>query len=99
MVDLDDCDKEPIHIPGSIQGYGALVVCQSQTLRIVQVSGNTSEFLGIEPQELLPHNLSEIMSEANFEKLVQATASLREQADSSVAQVSMLNRIFFPFLT
>jgi len=26
MVDLTDCDREPIHVPGTIQPYGVLLV-------------------------------------------------------------------------
>ncbi|MEO1364895.1 MAG: hypothetical protein AAFU86_14110, partial [Pseudomonadota bacterium] len=29
---LDACAAEPVHIPGSIQGHGALVAVDNQTL-------------------------------------------------------------------
>ncbi|MCB1716726.1 MAG: hypothetical protein KDK05_16490, partial [Candidatus Competibacteraceae bacterium] len=37
-VDLSNCDREPIHIPGSIQAHGALLVLRVTDLHIVQVS-------------------------------------------------------------
>ncbi|MFB2923556.1 MULTISPECIES: PAS domain S-box protein [Aerosakkonema] len=56
-VDLTNCDKEPIHIPGSIQPHGILFVLQEPQLKILQVSHNTSEILGIHPQDLLAEKL------------------------------------------
>lgn len=35
-VDLTNCDKEPIHIPGSIQPHGILFVLQEPQLKILQ---------------------------------------------------------------
>jgi light-regulated signal transduction histidine kinase (bacteriophytochrome) len=57
-VDLTNCDKEPIHIPGSIQPHGVLFVLQEPELNILQVSNNTFQFFGIHPQQLLNQNLS-----------------------------------------
>ncbi|MCC2610177.1 hypothetical protein LKS17_10000 [Rhizobium petrolearium] len=28
-IDLGNCDREPIHIPGSIQSHGCLVACDA----------------------------------------------------------------------
>ncbi|HLO51408.1 MAG TPA: PAS domain S-box protein [Kamptonema sp.] len=56
-VDLTNCDREPIHIPGSIQPHGILFVLQEPQLRILQVSYNTLEILGIHPQKMLGKKL------------------------------------------
>ncbi|HEU0043943.1 histidine kinase dimerization/phosphoacceptor domain -containing protein [Sphingomonas sp.] len=37
--DLDACDREPIHIPGSIQPHGLLLVSDADTLRVVAGAG------------------------------------------------------------
>lgn len=52
-LDLTDCDKEPIHIPGSIQPHGLLVVLKADTLRVTQMAGDTENLLGKEMAELL----------------------------------------------
>jgi len=57
-VDLTNCDKEPIHIPGLIQPHGLLFVLQEPQLKILQVSNNTLQALGIPPQEILGKNLT-----------------------------------------
>ena len=34
-VDLTDCDREPIHIPGSIQPHGLLLIADADSLTVV----------------------------------------------------------------
>ena len=52
-IDLTNCDREPILIPGLIQPHGVMLVLKEPTLEIIQVSNNTSELLGQQTQELL----------------------------------------------
>lgn len=59
---LTDCDREPILIPGSIQPHGVLLVLQETDLRIIQVSENAEELLGIPSQDLLLSPLSTILT-------------------------------------
>lgn len=44
-VDLSNCDREPIHTPGSIQSHGAMLVCDTEGL-ITHFSANAAEFVG-----------------------------------------------------
>ena len=48
-VDLTNCDREPIHIPGSIQPHGCLLVCDPSGGRILRHSANASDMLGLDP--------------------------------------------------
>lgn len=52
-LDLSECDKEPIHIPGSIQPHGVLLVLEPATRCIRQAAGNTQALLGKEITQLL----------------------------------------------
>ncbi|MEJ2275148.1 MAG: GAF domain-containing protein [Woeseiaceae bacterium] len=45
---LSNCEREQIHLPGSIQPHGALVVIDPATLDTVQASANAAGFLGLE---------------------------------------------------
>jgi chemotaxis family two-component system sensor kinase Cph1 len=51
-TDLTNCDKEPIHIPGKIQGHGFLIGVD-QSFTIAYCSDNISSFLNAEPGSLL----------------------------------------------
>ena len=58
-ADITNCDREPIHIPGSVQPHAALLAVDLKELRIIQAGGDTSRILGAKPIELLTTNLSE----------------------------------------
>ncbi|WP_417309529.1 HWE histidine kinase domain-containing protein [Devosia sp.] len=47
-VDLTNCDREPIHIPGSIQPHGALLAFDASFEQALRHSENANELLGIE---------------------------------------------------
>ncbi|MGN6438853.1 MAG: ATP-binding protein [Agriterribacter sp.] len=52
-VDLTNCDKEPIHIPGFVQSHGFLVAINPSTHIIEKVSENVSNYLGVSASQLL----------------------------------------------
>ena len=68
-VTLTNCDREQIHIPGSIQPHGMLFVLKEPSLTIVEVSQNTEDFLGIKPMDLLEKPLSYLIGDRQTEKL------------------------------
>lgn len=46
-VDLTNCDREPIHIPGSIQPHGCLIACDARAVTALRHSANTGAMLGV----------------------------------------------------
>jgi light-regulated signal transduction histidine kinase (bacteriophytochrome) len=44
-ADLTTCDREPIHIPGSIQSHGCLLACDASSDLILRCSDNAADFL------------------------------------------------------
>ena len=52
-VDLTNCDREPIHIPGAILPHGAMLVLDAETLNVLQVAGDTAGLLGMPFDKLL----------------------------------------------
>ncbi len=44
-IDLTGCDREPIHIPGSIQPHGLLLIADAHSLRVVAGAGPLEERL------------------------------------------------------
>jgi chemotaxis family two-component system sensor kinase Cph1 len=47
-IDLSNCDREPIHIPGQIQPHGFLLAVDRESLEILQTSDNVASYLGRE---------------------------------------------------
>ena len=50
-VNFNNCDKEPIHLIGSIQDHGALFILEPETQRIVSMSQNVRTLFGFESDE------------------------------------------------
>lgn len=61
-VDLVNCDREPIHIPGAILPHGAMLVLECDTLRVLQAAGNTAGLLGRPLAELLDRPIDALLS-------------------------------------
>jgi light-regulated signal transduction histidine kinase (bacteriophytochrome) len=50
---IETCDREPIHIPGSIQPHGVLLALNCDTLVVEQIAGDTASLLGVAPMALV----------------------------------------------
>ena len=70
-ANLNNCDREPIHIPNLIQPHGVLLAISADTYKILQVSLNTEKILGIEPQELLDRPLEKLLGQQQLESIKQ----------------------------
>jgi len=55
-ADLSNCEREPIHLAGSIQPHGALLVVREPDLLVLQASANAARFLGL-PEPVLNRSL------------------------------------------
>jgi PAS domain S-box-containing protein len=47
-ADLSNCEREQIHLPGSIQPHGALLVLEGEALRVTHASTNLRHVTGIQ---------------------------------------------------
>jgi two-component system, chemotaxis family, sensor kinase Cph1 len=81
-VDLDNCEREPIHIPGSIQPRGTLIAVEEMGLAVTQVSGNLGRSIGVNVDAALGRPLSEVLGgegSAAIERAISAFGDLRER--------------------
>jgi diguanylate cyclase (GGDEF)-like protein len=63
-VDLSNCDREPIHIPGAIQPHGVLMTLTEADGVVRQCSENVLGMLGRPASELVGRSLSEVLGES-----------------------------------
>lgn len=59
--DLTTCDKEPIHLPGSIQPHGILLVLDPNKLTVLQASSNADTAFGSTAEDLLGRRLEDLI--------------------------------------
>ncbi|UKT65477.1 ATP-binding protein [Pedobacter mucosus] len=67
-VDLTNCDKEPIHIPGKIQSHGFLLAVDKTSLNINYVSENILTFLNESAPYFLNKSISVIDSFLTYQE-------------------------------
>jgi light-regulated signal transduction histidine kinase (bacteriophytochrome) len=72
-VDLTNCDREPIHIPGSIQSHGCLLACDGSVAVVRRHSANTAAMLGLGGIDINGATLDDLIGE-------QATHDIRNAA-------------------
>ncbi|WP_316167465.1 MULTISPECIES: HWE histidine kinase domain-containing protein [unclassified Bradyrhizobium] len=72
-VNLTNCDREPIHVPGTVQPFGFLLALVSD-FTICMASENAPDFLGGDIGWLLQRPLDAVLSEA-------AAAAIRARVD------------------
>ncbi|WP_160328149.1 ATP-binding protein [Solirubrum puertoriconensis] len=77
-VTLTNCDREPIHIPGSVQPYGFLLCLDEQTKRVVHASANTAPLIGVPAEELLGNGLERLLGASTLAEVEQLWTGLAE---------------------
>jgi light-regulated signal transduction histidine kinase (bacteriophytochrome) len=60
QADLTNCERELIHLAGSIQPHGVFIAVDERNFRIVQASANAPALLGLETQVLLGQTVSSL---------------------------------------
>lgn len=76
-VDLSNCDREPIHIPGAIQPHGVLLAFDPASLRLAYVSENFGSLAGTAAAELIGRSVDELVNG-------DSTAVLRDAASRAI---------------
>ncbi|SHF92302.1 multi-sensor signal transduction histidine kinase [Salegentibacter echinorum] len=71
-VDISNCEKEPIHLIGKAQAHGVILAVDPTSLKILQASENTANFLGIAHSELLNKDISLVVGEKYRANLAEA---------------------------
>ncbi len=60
-IDITNCDREPIHIIGSLQSHGVIIACDQETLLITQCSENSRSLFGHEARDLIGKTLDVLL--------------------------------------
>jgi len=90
VTDLNSCDQEQVHLSGSIQNEGALLVVTKDTLNVVACSRNMAELLGVADVDFMHCSLNELDNEpvkdlvADLEKLNIAEEGVHSVLDTQV---------------
>ncbi|KAF3921981.1 Bacteriophytochrome [Dactylellina cionopaga] len=84
---MQRCEDEPIHCPGAVQGFGALVVLKQDPnddskLKVRIASENSQKIMGYSPRSLFAlHSFTRILSDEQAENLLDHIDFTRDGAD------------------
>ena len=60
-IDLTACEREPIHIPGSIQPHGLLLAVRQSDRTLAYASANLAEIFGLDPADVLGQPFEQVL--------------------------------------
>ena len=89
-VDLAECEREPIHVPGAIQPHGVLLSLRESDLVITQASVNALDVLGVDAQNLLQQPLIRFVDDACMDHLREALG-LKNVAVANPVRIELRN--------
>src|SRR5262245_24990742 len=72
--DLAACDREPIHIPGSIQPHGFLLAADEAKWIVRHASENVPALLGRELINVLGHSIDDVLGRTTSQRVRTAAA-------------------------
>lgn len=93
QVDLTECDREPIHIPGAIQQHGFLLSVHENGWIIQQVSANAAVVFRKPTDQILGRQLSEFIGNDKAEEIVTALAGAPDANEPVYVGVADLTAI------
>ncbi len=89
-VDLAECEREPIHVPGAIQPHGVLLNLRESDLTITQASVNALDVLGVDARNLLQQPLMQFIDDECMDHLREALG-LKDVAVANPVRVELRN--------
>lgn len=89
-VDLTACDREPIHLPGSIQPHGMMLVADRDNLTVTQVAGPVEDLLKV--QDWQGASLGRLLGEETADRVARLTQSVAR--GGFVGQIRLGTRLF-----
>ena len=91
VVNLTNCEQEPIHIPGSIQPHGFLLGLKAGSFTIDYCSVNCEDFTGISHTTLLGKTFQEAFG-GNVTQLLEEYISENQMLSSSLLKLTLAGK-------
>ena len=77
-ADLEKCDREPVHISGTIMPHGVLLILTPDEGRIAGISANVEFWFKDKPDDLLNQRLAAIFPDESKQKLENGLAEISQ---------------------
>lgn len=90
---LDNCDQEPIHVPGAIQPHGALLAVELSDLKVRRASENVGDLLGAGAPAIFGAPIERVL-DAAAAQTIRSNAQLRTWSRLNPIPVDVKGRRF-----
>ncbi|MGY2065248.1 SpoIIE family protein phosphatase [Blastococcus sp. SYSU DS0619] len=88
-VDLSNCEREPIHIPGSIQPSGVLIAVSDPDWLVQQVSANLAEITGVPWEQALGRPLSDVLGVPAADAVIRSASAFGDLRERNPVEIAL----------
>jgi two-component system, chemotaxis family, sensor kinase Cph1 len=88
-VDLSNCEREPIHVPGSIQPRGVLLAVSDPDHVVQQVSENLADLAGVHWQDALGRPLAEVLGVVPAEAVIRSASAFGDLRERNPVEITL----------
>ena len=88
-VDLDNCAREPIHVPGSIQPRGVLLVVSEPDNVVRQASENLADLVGVAWSRAIGQPLAEALGRPAAEAVVRSASAFGDLRERNPVEITL----------
>ncbi|MGY1618258.1 SpoIIE family protein phosphatase [Geodermatophilus sp. SYSU D00691] len=88
-VDLTNCEREPIHVPGSIQPRGVLLAVSEPHLVVQQVSQNLASLTGVAPADALGRPLADVLGVACADLVARSASAFGDLRERNPVELTL----------
>lgn len=89
VVDLSNCEREPIHVPGSIQPRGVLLVVSDPDHVVQQASENLEELTGVPWADALGRPLADVLGAGAAGAVIRSASAFGDLRERNPIEVTL----------
>ncbi|TFV85945.1 SpoIIE family protein phosphatase [Blastococcus sp. CT_GayMR16] len=88
-VDLSNCEREPIHVPGSVQPRGVLIAVSDPDFVVQQVSENLGDLIGVHWRAALGRPLTEVLGVAAASAVIRSASAFGDLRERNPVEITL----------
>ena len=88
-VDLTNCEREPIHVPGSIQPRGVLIAVSEPDLVVEQASANLVGVVGVPWEAALGRPLADVLGTVPAQAVARSAAAFGDLRERNPVELTL----------
>jgi two-component system, chemotaxis family, sensor kinase Cph1 len=88
-IDLSNCEREPIHVPGSVQPRGVLIAVSDPDYVVQQASENLADLVGVGWREALGRPLAAVLGVAPAEAIARSASAFGDLRERNPVEITL----------